>query len=203
MSKKSSTKSVSAASKQGGKTQKSAANDKKPVYKQWWFWVIIVVILAAIGASSNNSSQNNGGNANNSQPSSQEKTEYATGEAATIDGQEVTVTSVERNYQTGNQYVQPSEGKEFVKVVLQIVNNSNDQVSYNAINVKIEEGDGSVHDYSSSVLAQADDSLGHGDIVSGGRKTGSVVFEVPAGDSGLKLHFKPSSWSSKELVIKL
>lgn len=202
MSKKPSQKPVSVAKKQRGDNTKITSTEKKPLYKQWWFWVIIVVILAAIGASHQSQSPQSD-NTDQPKTSSVEKSEYAVGEAATINGQEVTVLSVERNYQTGNEYVHPSDGKEFVKINLQIVNNSDDRVSYNAFNVKIEEGDGNIHDYSSSVLAQADDSIGHGELSVGGRKTGSIVFEVPAGDSNLKLHFKPSSITSKEVVFKL
>ena len=36
-----------------------------------------------------------------------------------------------------------------------------------------------------------------------GEVSGSLIFEVPKGDSNLKLKYKPSFWSSKNIIIKL
>ena len=182
---------------------KSTSTDKKPFYKQVWFWVVVVVVLIAIGGAGISNKPEVVGNydGNSSEQTSDGNSEFKVGDIISFEGQEVVVTSVERNYSTGNKYTKPSEGKEFVKVNIQIQNKSQDKESFNALDWEIEDSDGVINDY--SILGQADDHLGYGDLAAGGTKKGSLVFEVPAGDKGLKLHFTPNIWSSKEVVINL
>lgn len=183
-------------------------NQSNPFYKKWWFWTIVVVVLAVgIGASSNKGEPQKVGEASNSTPQNTtqstqpEKTTFKVGDIISLDNVEVVVTGVERNYVADNQYVKPSDGKEFVKVNLQIQNKSSDAISYNTLEWKIEDGNGSLEDYMSAMMAAASDSLNSGEIVAGGKKIGSIVFETPLGDA-LKLHYKPL-WKNKEIVVEL
>ncbi len=180
--------------------------DKKPIFKRGWFWAIVIIIVIGIGvaaSSKDNEPQKVGDSSGNSEQASNTNQDFAVGDVIGIDGQEISVVSVERDYTTGDEFTQPSSGKEYVKVSLKIQNKSNDTKSFNALNWEMESSDGVIDDYMKAVLAQADDSLGSGDLATGGTKNGSIVFEVPAGDTGLKLHFKPSLWSNKETIIKL
>ena len=43
----------------------------------------------------------------------------------------------------------------------------------------------------------------NGELAAGGKKSGSLVFEVPSGDAGLKVHYQPSFWSNREAVVEL
>jgi len=176
-----------------------SAQAKKPIFKKWWFWVIIVVVLIGIGVVASKGDEatkvgDNGG-------SSQGQTEFVVGDVIAFDGKEVTVKSVERNWNSGNQFITPKDGKEFVKVNVLIENKSDNVVSYNVFDWKIQDSDGSIE--TTSIGASADDDLSSGELAKGGKKSGSIVFEVPAGDTGLKLHYQPSFWSNKEIIIKL
>lgn len=181
-------------------------NTKKPIYKRGWFWVIAIVIVISIGiaaGSKDDEPQKVGDNSGSSEQTPDINQDFTIGDIISVDGQEVSVVSVERNYTTGNEFIQPSSGKEYIKINLQIQNKSKDTKSFNALNWEIESSDGVIDDYMKAMLAQADDSLGSGDLAAGGAKKGSIVFEVPAGDAELKVHFKPNLWSSKEVIIKL
>lgn len=179
------------------------STDKKPIFKRAWFWVLVVILVIGIGAvagSKDDGPQKVGGD---SGQVSDTNNEFAINDVISIDGQEVSVTSVERNYTPGSEFVKASDGKEYVKVNLQIQNKSNGSKSFNPLDWKIESSDGVIDDYMNAALAQADDSLGSGELAANGTKKGSIVFEVPASDAGLKLHFKPDMWSDKEAIIKL
>lgn len=193
------------------------AKDKKPLYKRVWFWVVLILIIATVGGAgsqqakkvgeNNSSPETSSEKDNNSSPSSseknntsEEKTEFKVGDIIAFDGKELTVEKVERNYDTGKTFVTPKDGKEFVKVNVKIENKSDDELSYNPFDFKIEDSEGSIENH--YFMANADDEIHSGHLAKGGKKSGSVIFEVPAG-SNLKLHYKPSFWSSKKVVINL
>lgn len=196
-----------------GKTQKSTPNNNKtPVYKEWWFWLIIIAVICIAGvAASNNKEKEPKKVGETTIPSATEssneptstQTEFKVGDIISVKDAEVTVISVERNYSTGSPYFKPKDGKEYVKVNLQIVNKSNDKISYNTLDWKIEDSNGVIEDYLSAAMAAADDSLDSGDLAVGGKKVGSIVFEVPAGDAKLKLHYKPVLSFNDEITINL
>ena len=49
----------------------------------------------------------------------------------------------------------------------------------------------------------SDTALQSGELLPGGKVSGTIIFEQPIGDTGLVLIYKDSIWSSKELKIKL
>lgn len=102
--------------------------ESKPWYKKWWVWLIIVIILIGAGGAAGNKDKTatNSGSASNSTETKkvEEKTEFKVGEAASFDNKTITVTDVQRNYDTGNQFAQPESGKEFVIVTVKITNDS-------------------------------------------------------------------------------
>lgn len=173
--------------------------EKKPVYKKWWFWVIIAVVVIAIGSAGGN---DNGAKkvGTNGEETSIEQTEFHVGDVISYNGQEITVKSVERNYTTGNQYEKPSEGHEYVKVNLYIENKSDDKISYNPYDWEMQDSDGDIKTYT---WVSAEDALNSGEIAKNGKKSGSLIFEVPKNDTGLILHYKSSFWSNKTVEIKL
>jgi uncharacterized protein affecting Mg2+/Co2+ transport len=180
---------------------KSAQNSeatKKPIFKKWWFWVIIVVVLIGIGAAASNGNDATkvGENSGSSQ---QQQTEFKVGDVIAYDGKEITVKSVERNWTA--EYSKPSDGKEYVKVNIYIENKSDDKISYNVYDWELQDSDGDIK--SQAFVVGNDDSLSSGELAKGGKKSGSIIFEVSKGDSGLVLHYKSSFWSDKTIEIKL
>jgi hypothetical protein len=181
----------------------NAGTVKKPIFKRWWFWVIIiVVVIIGISATVNKDNEATKIGDNGSQQE-QQQTEFKVGDVIAYDSKEITVKSVERNYKPSSEFAIPKEGMEYIKVDLYIENKSDDRISYNAFDWEIQDTDGNIENYSDAMFAQANDALGSGELAKGGKKSGSVVFEVPKDSVGLTLHYKASFWSDKTIEIKI
>ena len=151
-------------------------------------------------SSTSESSKNN--NSNTSENKEVEKSQYAVGDVIKFDDKEVTITNVKRNYSTGNEFSRPKSGNEFVKVSVKIDNKSKDTVSVNTFDFKVQDSNGVIDDCAAPTYS-LDDGLESSQLASEGSKTGSMVFEVPKGDSNIVLIYKPRFLSSKKIEIKL
>lgn len=187
----------------------SKAKSEKPFYKKAWFWIVIVVIIA-IGSQykqpekvgeNKNSGSNGSYQTQKGDSKKEEKTEFNVGDIIAFDGKELTVEKVERNWNSGNAYLKPKDGKEYVKVSVKIENKSETEMNYNVFEFKAEDSNGAAESADGQTYSLPD-SLGSGDLVKGGKKTGSMIFEVPAG-SQIKLHYQPSFWSNKKVIVNL
>ena len=182
---------------------------KKPFYKKAWFWIVIVVIIVVGGQSkqaekvgeNKNSGSNGSSQTQNSEKKKEEKTEFNVGDIIAFDGKELTVEKVDRNWNSGNAYMKPKDGKEYVKVSVKIENKSETEMKYNVFEFKAEDSNGAAESANWQTYSLPD-SLGSGNLVKGGKKSGSMIFEVPAGSS-LKLHYQPSFWSNKKVIVDL
>ena len=187
----------------------SKTKSEKPFYKKAWFWIVIVVIIA-IGSQykqpekvgeNKNLESNGSSQTQNSEKKKEEKTEFNVGDIIAFDGKELTVEKVERNWNSGNAYLKPKDGKEYIKVSVKIENKSETEMNYNVFEFKAEDSNGAAENANMQTYSLPD-SLGSGDLVKGGKKNGSMIFEVPAGSS-LKLHYQPSFWSNKKVIVNL
>ena len=191
------------------KTGKTPKTPGSPLYKKWWFWVILLVIVAICGGALSNTGQWPNSSSSTSQTPNDTQDDHqddknsntpatpSIGVAAKADKLEIVVLSVDRNYSAS--YAKPGDDMEYIKVNLSVKNNSDDLQSYNALHFKIEDSNGSIEPHTNAAMAQADDALNHGDLAAHGTKTGSIVFEVPAGDTNLKLHIYENGFGSKIL----
>ena len=182
---------------------------EKPFYKKAWFWIVIVVIIAVGGQSkqaekvgeNKNPELNGSSQIQNSEKKKEEKNEFKVGDIIAFDGKELTVEKVERNWKSEKAYIKPKDGKEYIKVSLKIENKSETEMNYNVFEFKAEDSNGAAENADMQTYSLPD-SLGSGDLVKGGKKSGSMIFEVPAGSS-LKLHYQPSFWSNKKVIVNL
>lgn len=113
------------------------------------------------------------------------------------------ITGVERNYTSNNQFVTPADGKEFVLLNVEVKNVSDDKKTYLSTDWKIEDNDGALESVNIGACAADDGCLNTGDLVAGGKKNGTLIFEVPAGQQSLKIHYKPSFSFEKEAIIEI
>ena len=74
-------------------------------------------------------------------------------------------------------------------------------MNYNVFEFKAEDSNGADENADMQTYSLPD-SLSSGDLVKGGKKSSSMIFEVPAGSS-LKLHYQPSFWSNKKVIVNL
>lgn len=179
--------------------------EKKSVFKRWWFWVIVIIVLIAAGsaAGGGDSAPTGGGNTNNAaDKKDEEKTEFAVNEKATFDDKSITVTEVQRNYDTGNQFSQPESGKEFVIVTVAITNDGDGTLDYNTFNFKLQDSNGVQQNEAFSALSEG--KLNSGSLAAGGKVSGKLAYEVPKDDAGLKLLYQDFSFfDNKAITFKL
>lgn len=180
-------------------------NGKKAWYKKWWVWIIIVILLFGVGGAmgGDDSTPTSGGNNSSADnKAEEEKTEFAVGETATFDDKSITVTEVQRNYDTGNQFAQPESGKEFVIVTVNITNNSDTALDYNTFEFKMQDSNGVQQNEAFTAISEG--KLNSGSLAPGGKVTGKLAYEVPKDDTGLKLLYQNFSlFDNKAITFKL
>lgn len=183
-------------------------NSKKPWYKRFWAWVGILVLLGIIGSaiSPDETPKTVDGTPSSSDSSSAEqkpeKTTFKPGETIEFDKKKVTVSSVKRNWSSGNEFIVPDAGNEFVKIQVTIRNDSSNEAAYNSFDWNLQDSKGVIKDVA-TVAYGVDGALNSGDLAPGGKVEGFLVFEVKEGDKGLTLRYNPSFWSDKKIEIKL
>lgn len=177
-------------------------NQSKPWYKKWWVWLIIVIVLIGAGGAAgnkDNTATNSGSNSNSTNTKkAEEKTEFKVGETASFDNKSLTVTEVQRNYDTGNQFARPEAGKEFVIVTVNITNNSDKTLDYNTFEFKMQDSNGVQQN--EAITALSEGKLNSGSLAAGGKVTGKLAYEVPKDDTGLKLLYQNFSFFDNKAI---
>jgi hypothetical protein len=163
---------------------------------------IIIGVIASSGNSQTATKISEGSSDDQTTSATKEQTVFRVGDLISFDGKKLTVISAERNWNSGNEYIVPQSGNEFVKVQVLIENNSNNQISYNMFEWKMQDSQGVIKDISANTLI-ADGNLGSGNLAANGKVSGSLIFEVTNGGNGLVLHYNPSFWLDKKLEIQL
>jgi hypothetical protein len=165
----------------------------------------VVVVLAIIGTAVGGDKNQTASNTNNdtgtnaqSNSSEAEKTEFNVGETATFDGKSITISNVQRNYDTGNQFARPEAGKEFVLVTVDIANNGSGTLDYNTYEFKLQDSNGVQQ--SESFTALSEGKLNSGSLAAGGKVSGKLAYEVPKDDAGLKLIYQSMSFFSNKTI---
>src|SRR5699024_3597255 len=170
--------------------------------------LIVVVVMVSGGdddSADGPSKVDNGeeGNEESKEESKEEEienTEFEVGEKVELDGQMVEVTKVEKSQV--NDFDTPSDGNEFVIVHVSIENNGDEEISYNPFNFKMQNSNGQIEDMG-LITVDNDTALSSGDLAPGGNVSGTLSFEQPKDDDGLKLIFEPGFWSTDEIVFNV
>lgn len=194
--------------------------EKKKIWKRWWFWVIVVIVIGVIGSlgGSNSDSDTPSKISNEKSQQSVEKKEvskeskekveetevpdetFYVGDEITMGAYVLTVDKVKHS--SGTQYDKPKKGKEFLIVTVTLKNNGEDEFDYNPYNFSVQDSNGSVTDITFTTV-DSDTSLEAGSLVSGGKVSGTLAFEVPKNDKKTVLRYQPDFWSDKEIQINL
>jgi Domain of unknown function (DUF4352) len=136
-------------------------------------------------------------------PTETEKTDFRVGEIIEKSGKQLIITKVD-TWNSENPFTKPKSGKQFIKVSLELKNNSSNIISFNPFDYKVEDTNGLQLGPDSSSYS-LDDKLDSGNLAQNGKVSGSLIFEIPVGDKGVKLiyQYQPSFWSNKTINIKL
>lgn len=125
--------------------------------------------------------------------------EAKVGELVSIDGMNMTVTSVDRRTELG-QFDKAGEGKTFIVANISMQNSSDSSQPFNAFDFRIQTVGGQVLD---TTFATAEPRLESGDLVQGGKAAGNIVFEVPVETGQQYIIWKPNFLDSTRAVIAI
>ncbi len=181
------------------------SKSKKAWYKRVWVWIGIIVVIGIVSsaAAPKDTPKLASDSSNSSETSKEsEQTTFKAGDVIAFDDKKVTVAAPERNWDSGNQFIKPDSGNEFIKVQVTIENDSKSQASYNTFDWKLQDSKGVIKDVDATAYS-VDGALNSGQLASGGKVSGFLVFQVPANDAGLTLQYSPSFWTDKKVEIKL
>lgn len=164
---------------------------KKQGMKIWQIILIVIVAIGIIGviAGGGNeqpTSKDGGSQKEDSATKKEEKTEFSQSETVTFKGVDFTVTNVEKT--TGSEFDTAKDGHEYVIVTIKIENKSDEKISYNSFDWKMENSNGQEVDTAITIV-NTDTALNSGDLNAGGVVEGTLAFEQPQGDTGLKLNY--------------
>lgn len=173
---------------------------KKDTASKNWFskhkvlaGIIIVIALVVISSALSTKSEptvTNSSSESSTQTSEPQKTEFNINETVSFDDRELTVTQIQRNFQTGNQFSQPEAGNEFVVVSVELKNNGSSEMSFNPYDFKLQDSNGVQK--SQSFVVSVENQLDSGTLAPGSKVSGNIAFEIPQDDSGLKLIYSGS-----------
>lgn len=177
---------------------------KKQGIKIWQIILIVIVVFGIIGAFAGGSDEptSTSNNSENSEvtENKEQKTEFAQNEIVTFKDVNFSITNVTKS--AGVDYDTPKEGYEYVIVSVKIENKSDEKITYNPYDWKMENSNGQEESITFTTI-DSDTALSSGDLNAGGVVEGTLAFEQPAGDSGLKLNYYDNSVFDEEASFKI
>ncbi len=110
------------------------------------------------------------------------------GQKVTSAGVALSLAGVKRTSDSGNQFIKPKQGNEYVLAEVLIENVDRDTTPYNPLYFSVKDSDG--FEYNASLMV-GDNGLKSGELAKGEKVRGIVSFEVPAKANGLVMTYKP------------
>lgn len=172
--------------------------------KRWIFALVAVVILIVVialvnsGGDDNEPQKVNGsGNAAQSEQVDTSKV-FGINEAVKYNGLELSVTKVARS--SGKEFDKPKDGMEFIIVTVKYKNVGDEKISYNPFDFKMLNSKGQITDQTFTTV-NTETALSSGELAPGGEISGTIAFEQPKGDTGLKLQYT-GNWFSSDADIE-
>jgi flagellar basal body-associated protein FliL len=160
--------------------------------------IIIIVVIAGAGHKGSSTSTSSSG----STTATTANKEYKVGDVISLDNHTLTVNSVNKNYQTGNQFEKPQDSNNvFVTVNVTIANIGNDNsLSVNEFGFKLEDEAGVQR---VPTFATVTNPLQSVELSKGGTTTGNIAFESKANSKTLKLHYSGGMFGGGEIIVAL
>lgn len=160
--------------------------------------LIVVIALVNSGGDDNEPQKVNGsGNAAQSEQVDTSKV-FGINEAVKYNGLELSVTKVARS--SGKEFDKPKDGMEFIIVTVKYKNVGDEKISYNPFDFKMLNSKGQITDQTFTTV-NTETALSSGELAPGGEISGTIAFEQPKGDTGLKLQYT-GNWFSSDADIE-
>lgn len=172
-------------------------------------WIVVVIIvMAVIGAAMGGGNEEPTAKSDDTSKENEtvknekaeEKTEFSQNETVSFKGVDFTVTNVEKT--VGGEFDTAKEGYEYVIVSIKIENKSEEKISYNPFDWQMENSNGQ-EESTTFTTVDSDTALSSGDLNAGGVVEGTLAFEQPQGDTGLKLNYYANALLDEEASFKI
>jgi hypothetical protein len=111
------------------------------------------------------------------------------------------VNEEERNYVSPNQFTKPQTGNESARVNVTTTNTSNNQISFNPKDFKLQDANGVQINY--RVDSSMPNALNSGNLAANGSVTGNLLFDPQQRATELKLLYKPNAFRSETFTVNL
>jgi len=94
---------------------------------------------------------------------------------------------------SGDEFIKPKSGNQFIVVRVKIQNKGDSEVSYNPFDFHAKNSSGNITDLEIPPSTYKDNKeLDSGQLAKGGSVEGDIVFQVPVDDHGAQLTWQPS-----------
>jgi len=163
---------------------------------------ILALTLVACGGSSDvDTGQKSGEGDSSSDDSSQTPVTYAQGDSVEIDGLRMSITEV-KEYKSSNEYMQASDGNKYIAIMLEVENVSSEAQSYNALDYKLKNEDGSSY---SDGWTDAEPTFSSGTLQPTKKARGYLVYEMPktVATNQLEFMYEPLDFETKQVIWEL
>ena len=180
--------------------------------KKWPIIVTIIVVIGVIAAATSGgdsepkkaeTAQNSTETAKSDSKATDEKQKFAVGEAAVLNGVQVTLKNVEES--NGTHIFTPGDGNVFVLCEFEIENNSKKEINVSSV----VSFDAYCDDYAtglslSALSAGSSDGKKQldGSVAVGKKMNGYVGYEIPADWKNLEITYSPSFWNNKGMTFE-
>ena len=129
-----------------------------------------------------------------------EQTEFTVGDTVNLNDVEITLVNTVES--SGNEYLTPDEGNEFLILEFEIANNSSKDINISSV----ANFEAYCDDYSlnQDILGlQAPEVEGKnqldGSVAAGKKMNGVIAYQVPTGFQKFEINVSPSFWSAKDI----
>jgi len=166
--------------------------------------IVIIVILIATSSGNSKPAKVNEPSSSiaTSNPSQEEpKTEtFKIGDSVMLDDNTITVKEA-KDCTPKNSFLKPESGMKFISVDVLQENNGEGVVSHNPLYFSLQ--DNKDFSYQVSFKGCQDPAFATGELQKGQKTRGFLTFEIPKENSASQLIFKPSLFSTDQVIIQL
>ena len=156
--------------------------------KMKWFAAALILVLAlGVFTGCGGDSSDNGSSGGSQTAQSDEDKVYQKGETAEINGLQITLQNVTEMSEMD--YFVPADGKVFLVLEFELANNSDESFAMSSLMCFEAYSDDYAVDQ--SVVTPEGMSSLDGDIASGKKMNGAIVYEVPADYKNFEISFTP------------